>query len=382
MFLVRIGMQLQVRALRETWRRRSGMMLLQAKYDLLSKSILRFLAFSSDISNQSIMKPFKTQGWQYYDRCKVIMYTSKARGGRAFFAGLGSAVTPAPSSSSNIVMAPVESESTISIDHGIPTASNPTFINYFGEIHNKTNSVASLYAAQNEVKPAFLHFGHSGVMGEDGEHISISSSNYGIKRSHDSMTTSTPPSVQSFSSQPPPSTQPTGPSSDHLISSIPLPSASPPKKRSRGSKTSDVIAPPSRAQKEKLTTAVAVNGMQGTINRMTDMLANVLDPNALATAFVTASASAAAPAPVSMSSSSNTSTGPAHPPAASGSSTSSSDKRVVLQHLKNDGGLTRDEKARLLYIFTKNRDAVETYLEVLDDDELHLGYARELLKDI
>ena len=54
----------------------------------------------------------------------------------------------------------------------------------------------------------------------------------------------------------------------------------------------------------------------------------------------------------------------------------------MLQHLKHDDGLTHDEKARLLNIFTKNPDAVETYLEVLDDDLLRLGYARELLKDI
>ena len=102
------------------------------------------------------------------------------------------------------------------------------------------------------------------------------------------------------------------------------------------------------------------------------MLANVLDPNELASAFVSASASS--------SSTSNTSMGPAQPPAA-GSSTASSDKRAVLKHLKHDDGLTRDEKVRLLNIFTKNPDAVETYLEVLDDDVLRLGYARELLKD-
>jgi hypothetical protein len=29
----------------------------------------------------------------------------------------------------------------------------------------------------------------------------------------------------------------------------------------------------------------------------------------------------------------------------------------------------------------KNPDVVETYLEVLDDDVLRLGYARELLRD-
>jgi hypothetical protein len=122
--------------------------------------------------------------------------------------------------------------------------------------------------------------------------------------------------------------------------------------------------------------------MQGTINRMTDMLATVLDPNALATAFVTASSSAVAPASASASSS-DTSMGPgsAQPPAAAGSSTASSDKRAVLQHLKQDDGLSHVEKARLLNIFTKNPDAVETYLEVLDDDVLRLGYARELLKD-
>ena len=108
------------------------------------------------------------------------------------------------------------------------------------------------------------------------------------------------------------------------------------------------------------------------------MLANVLDPNALATAFVTASASA----PASMSS------GPAHAhaaqlvPAAAGSSTASSDKHMVLQHLKHDESLTHDEKVQLLNIFTKNPDVVETYLEVLDDDMLRLGYARELLKNI
>jgi hypothetical protein len=54
---------------------------------------------------------------------------------------------------------------------------------------------------------------------------------------------------------------------------------------------------------------------------------------------------------------------------------------VVLQHVKHDNGLTSDEKARLLNIFTKNPGAVETYLEVLDDDILRLGYAHELLKD-
>ena len=53
----------------------------------------------------------------------------------------------------------------------------------------------------------------------------------------------------------------------------------------------------------------------------------------------------------------------------------------MLQHLKHDDSLTRDEKARLLSIFAKNPDVVETYLEMLDDDDLHLGYAHELLKD-
>jgi hypothetical protein len=106
--------------------------------------------------------------------------------------------------------------------------------------------------------------------------------------------------------------------------------------------------------------------MQGTINHMTDMLANVLDPNTLAAAFVTASASA--------------STSPT--PAVIGSSTSSSDKPVLLRHLKSDNGLTHSEKARLLNIFTKNPGAVEMYLELLDDDELRHGYAHELLKDV
>ena len=132
-------------------------------------------------------------------------------------------------------------------------------------------------------------------------------------------------------------------------------------------------------QKEKLTTAVAVNGMQGTINHMTDILATVLDPNALATAFVTASASA--PASASQSSTFDTSMAPAQLPAAAGSSTASPDKHAVLQHLKHDDSLTHDEKACLLNVFTKNPEVVETYLEVLDDDVLRLGYACELLKD-
>ena len=54
----------------------------------------------------------------------------------------------------------------------------------------------------------------------------------------------------------------------------------------------------------------------------------------------------------------------------------------MLQHLKRDDNLTHEEKARLLNVFTKYPAAVETYLEVLDDDVLQLGYARELLKDI
>lgn len=332
------------------------------------------------------MRPFKNQGWLYYDRCKTIMYASKARGGRAFFAGIGSAVTPASSSSSNIAMAPVES--TITIDHSA-LAMDP-FGNSFGDIDNMTNAVASLYAAQSQLKPTFPPFGH-GVMGDDGEVISVSSSSHasGIKRSHDSMTTTStgiPPSSRSLSSQHPPSMQSTGPTSDPSIPSEfnLLPSSSPPKKRSKGSKIrEDVIAPPSREKKEKLTTAVAVNGMQGTINRMTDMLANVLDPNALATAFVNANASASASASApSTSSTSTTSKGPAQPPAAAGSSIASSNKRAVFRHLKHDDGLTHDEKARLLNIFTKDPDAVETYLEVLDDDVLRLGYAHELLKDI
>ena len=60
--------------------------------------------------------------------------------------------------------------------------------------------------------------------------------------------------------------------------------------------------------------------------------------------------------------------------------TDSWDVAVVVDVVHNDS-LTRDEKARLLSIFTKNPDVVETYLEVLDDDDLHLGYAHELLKD-
>ena len=325
------------------------------------------------------MKPFKDQGWSYYDKCATIMYASKARGGRAFFVGLGA---PASSSSSNVATTPMES-TTISVDHGSPTYMTDPLIDSFGEIHNISNTISSLYAAQSHAKPTFPHFGQAGgVMGDDGELVSVSSSSYGIKRSHDSMTTSISPSSQSLSSQPPPSMQSTGPSSDpsNPSETHPLPPTSPPKKRSRGSRTSDAIAPPSRAQKGKLTTAVAVNGMQGTINRMTDMLATVLDPNALATAFVSASASApAASAPTSTTP--DTSMGPAHPPAAAGSSTAPSDKRVVLQHVKHDGDLAPDEKARLLNIFTKNPGAVETYLEVLDDDILRLGYAHELLKD-
>ena len=317
------------------------------------------------------MKPFKDQGWQYYDRCKTIMYASKARGGRAFFVGIGSAVTPVSQagSSSN------PTESTISLDHS-PPATDPS-INSFGEIQ-MNNAIASLYAAQSQMKPTFPSFGHTGVMGDDGEVISVSSSSYGIKRSHESMTTSTPPSSQSFSPQPPPSVQSTSQSSNPSVSSIPLPSTSPPKKRSKGSKISNVIAPPSRAQKEKLTTALAVNGMQGTLNRMTDMLANVLDPNALATAFV--SASQATPT-TSSTSTSDTSMGTSQPPA-SGSSTASCDKRAALQHLRRDDNLTSDEKGRLLNIFTKNPDVVETYLEVLDDDVLRLSYVHELLKEI
>ena len=242
------------------------------------------------------------------------------------------------------------------------------------------NAITSLYAAQSQVRPILSPVGHIGVMGDDGEVISVSSSSYGIKHSHDSMTTSIAPSSQSLSSQPLPSMQSTDTSSDPSITSAtnPLAPHIPSKKCSRGSKASDVVAPPSHAQKEKLTTAVAVNGMQGTINRMTDMLANVLDPNALATAFATASAAASAPS----TSTSDTSMGPAQPePAAAGSSTVSSDKHAVLQHLKHDDSLTRNEKAHLLSIFTKNPDVVETYLEVLDDDDLRLGYAHELLKD-
>jgi hypothetical protein len=239
------------------------------------------------------MKPFKDQGWSYYDKCTTIMYASKAQGGRAFFVGLGA---PVSSGSSNVAEAPMESTS-ISIDHDSPTYTTDPLISSFGdsEIHNMSNTIASLYAAQSHVKPTFPPFGQASiVMGDDGEAgelISVSSSSYGIKRLHDSL-----------SSQPPPSIQSTSPSSDpsNLSETHPLPPTSPPKKRSRGSKSSDAIAPPSRTQKGKITTAVAVNGMQGTINRMTDMLATVLDPNALATAFASASASASAPAACSV----------------------------------------------------------------------------------
>ena len=55
---------------------------------------------------------------------------------------------------------------------------------------------------------------------------------------------------------------------------------------------------------------------------------------------------------------------------------------MVLQHLKHNDNLTHEEKACLLNVFTKYPAAVETYLEVLDDDVLRLGYARKLLKDI
>ena len=194
------------------------------------------------------MKPFKDQGWVYYDRCKTIMYASKARGGRAFFAGVGSAVTPVSSSSSNIVMGLMATaESTPATD---------PFINSFGEIDNMSNTIASLYAAQSQVKPTFPPIGHAGVTGDDGEIVPVSSSSYGIKHSHDSTTTTTsiPPSCssQSPSYQPPPSMQSTGPSSDPSIPSNPdpLPSTSPPKKRSKGSKMNNVIAPPSHAQKQ------------------------------------------------------------------------------------------------------------------------------------
>ena len=328
------------------------------------------------------MKPFKDQGWLYYDKCKTIMYASKAQGGRAFFAGVGSAITSASqASSSSKIATAFTTESTISDDHGTPATDLDPFIKNFGEIQNMTNTISSLYMTQSQLKPAFPLFGHAGIMGENGEVISVSSSSYSIKRSHDSMT-SISPSSQSLSSQPeqpqPTSMQSASPSPDPSISN-PLPPTSPLKKRSKGSKASNVIAPPTCTQKEKLTTAVAVNGMQGTINRMTDMLATVLDLNALATAFVAASASA--PASVSQSSTSDTSMAPAQLPAAAGSSTAS-DKRAVLQHLKHNDNLTHEEKARLLNVFTKYPAAVETYLEVLDDDVLRLGYAHELLKDI
>ena len=81
------------------------------------------------------MKPFKDQGWLYYDKCKTIMYASKAQGGCAFFAGVGSAVTSASqaSSSSNIATA-FTTESTISNDHGTPATDLDFFIKNFGEI--------------------------------------------------------------------------------------------------------------------------------------------------------------------------------------------------------------------------------------------------------
>ena len=323
------------------------------------------------------MKPFKDQGWQYYERCKSIMYASKARGSCAFFAGVGSADTPASTSSSSNDITPAPVESTISTP-----ATDPLSINSFGDIHNMTNTLSNLYhAAQGQVKPTLLPpFGHaSDVMGDDGEVISVSSSSYGIKRSHGSMTSMTTststdiPQSHSSQHQAPPSTQST--SSDPSIALLPM-SLGPPKKCSKG-KSKDVtgIVPPSRAKKEKITTAVAVNGMQGTINCMTDMLANVLDPNKLVKAFVNASASASLTSDTSMGP-------PAQLPAAAGSSTASSNKRAVLQHLKHDDSLTSDEKARLLNIFTKNADALETYMELLDDDALRLGYAHELLKDI
>ena len=323
------------------------------------------------------MKPFKDQGWLYYNKCKTIMYSSKARGGRAFFAGVGDAATLVASCSSNISMGPIASTSS-SDDRA---AASDVFVNSFGEMHTMTNVITSLHAAQSRVKlKPFPLFGVSHLTGDEGELLSISSSSYGVKRSHDSMTTTSGPlsqsllsqshSSQSPSFQPLPSSQlgtSTSPSSHPDIPANPLPPASPPKKRSKGTKISDnVVAPPSRAQKEKVTAAVVVNGMQGTIDRMTDMLANVLDPNTLAAAFVTASASA--------------STSPT--PAVIGSSASLSDKCVLLQHLKNDNGLTHSEKARLLNIFMKNPGAVEMYLELLDDDELCHGYAHELLKDV
>ena len=292
------------------------------------------------------MKPFKDQGWPYYNKCKTIMYASKARGGRAFFAGMDNALAPVASSSGNITtsMAPIASASSSNDSAG----TTDTFVHSFERTHRMSNMITSLYAAQSQANPTpfqvpSLSISH--LMRDDEEPISISSSNYGVKRSHDSMTTTSDPPLsqsQSLSSQ---QSQPSaGPSSHPNISSNSPPS--PPKKRSKGSKTSDnVIVPPSRTQKEKVTAAVAVNGMQGTINRMTDMLANVLDPNALAAAFITASAS--------------TST-----------ATSSSNKRAALKHLKHDNGLDHDEKARLLNIFTKNPEAAETYVELLDDDEL------------
>ena len=198
------------------------------------------------------MKPFKDQGWLYYDKCKTIMYASKAWGGHAFFAGVGSAITSASQASSSSNIATAFTESTISNDHGTPTTDLDPFIENFGEIQNMTNTISSLYTTQSQLKPTFPLFSHADIMGDNGEIISVSSSSYSIKRSHDSMT-SIFPSSQSLSSQPeqpqPTSMQSTGPSPDPSISN-PLPPTSPPKKHSKGSKASNVIALPTRTKRE------------------------------------------------------------------------------------------------------------------------------------
>lgn len=100
----------------------------------------------------------------------------------------------------------------------------------------------------------------------------------------------------------------------------------------------------------KITPAVAIHGMQGSLNRLTDIMER------------------------------NITLGPSRSnPSRPDSSSSLRTRAIVLLQTRNDN-LTTSEKTRVIHKFTKDIELAEVYV-ALEDDELRQDWLQEMLRD-
>ena len=263
------------------------------------------------------MREFCTKGWEHYGKCTSIMYLSTAHGGHVFHPTAATKPVPDEDEEDSIAVDP-PSGSSIIIGSSSSIVAGPEASSLLSD--SSTAAMAVDDSSVTSVNPAeSFHSAHP-----------AEPSHSSTKRSQSLMTSESEPA--SSLSIPPIST--VSASESAQTSTTPLSSFQQPAKRLKGSKHSGISGQSATgtaaAPSGKVTPATAVVGMQGSINRLTNIFERNMTRN-MAEDPVTAS-----------------------------------HNRTIGLVQEQEDGLTTDQKIVLISCFMGDIVAANTYISLVD----------------